>query len=112
MGGNARWTAAAIRMDGGGKITMDSSSGDGQGQRNGRRNGNGDSKIAMGNSSGDGQQWHNGLWNSEAIMVGDVMAMATTATMTEKLAAVAATTMTMTADVVGRIIHHRMRKGR
>ncbi len=39
MGGNARWMAAAIRMDGGGKIKMDSGSGDGKWQCNGRRNG-------------------------------------------------------------------------
>jgi hypothetical protein len=34
MGGN-RLTAAALRMDGGGKIMMDSGSSDGQRQRNG-----------------------------------------------------------------------------
>jgi hypothetical protein len=39
MGGNARWTAAAIRMDGGGKIKMDGSSGNGQHWHNGLRNG-------------------------------------------------------------------------
>jgi hypothetical protein len=39
MGGSARWTAVAIRMDGGGKIKMNSSSGNGQRRRNGRRNG-------------------------------------------------------------------------
>ncbi len=39
MGGNARWTAAAIRMDGGGKVKMDGSSGNGQRWRNGWRNG-------------------------------------------------------------------------
>ncbi len=38
MGGNARWMAVAIRMDGGGKIKMDGGSGDGQLWRNGRRN--------------------------------------------------------------------------
>ena len=37
MGGNARWTAAAFRMDSGGKIKMDGGSGDGQRQCNGRR---------------------------------------------------------------------------
>jgi hypothetical protein len=39
MGGNARWMAAAIGMDGGGKIKMDSGSSDGQQQCNGQRNG-------------------------------------------------------------------------
>jgi hypothetical protein len=39
MGGKARWMAAAITMDGGGKIVMDSSSGNGQGQRNKWREG-------------------------------------------------------------------------
>jgi hypothetical protein len=37
MGGNARWTAAAFRMDSSGKIKMDGGSGDGQRRRNGRR---------------------------------------------------------------------------
>ncbi len=37
MEGNARWTAAAFRMDSGGKIKMDGGSGDGQRRRNGRR---------------------------------------------------------------------------
>ena len=37
MGGNARWTAAAFRMDGGSEIKMDGSSGNGQRRRNGRR---------------------------------------------------------------------------
>jgi hypothetical protein len=45
MGGEARWTAVAIGMDGGGKIKMDGGSGDGQRRRNGRRNGE---TIAMG----------------------------------------------------------------
>jgi hypothetical protein len=39
MGGNVRWTAAAIRNDGGDKIKMDGSSGNGQRQCNGRQNG-------------------------------------------------------------------------
>jgi hypothetical protein len=34
MGSDARWTAAAIRMDCGGKIKMDGGSGDGQQRRN------------------------------------------------------------------------------
>ncbi len=80
MGGNARWTAAAIRIDSGGKIKMDGGSGDGQWRRNGRWNGkidvmgkaaamggntrwtaavitmDGSSKIAMdGGSSNDGR---------------------------------------------------------
>ncbi len=33
MGGNVRWMAGAIMMDGGSKIAMDSSSGDGQQRR-------------------------------------------------------------------------------
>jgi hypothetical protein len=45
MGGNARWMAAAIRMDGGGKITMDGGSGDGQRWCNGQQNGK---TIALG----------------------------------------------------------------
>jgi hypothetical protein len=77
MGGNARWTAAAIRMDSGGKIKMDSGSGDGQWRRNAQQNGgtnpmgkaaamggnarwtaavitmDGSSKIAMDGGSGD-----------------------------------------------------------
>jgi hypothetical protein len=39
MGGDARWMAAAIRMDGGGEIKMDGGSGNGQRRCNGRRNG-------------------------------------------------------------------------
>jgi hypothetical protein len=39
MGGNARWTAVAIRMDGDSKIKMDGGSGDGQRRCNGQRNG-------------------------------------------------------------------------
>ncbi len=46
MGGNARWTAAAITMDGSGVTTMDGSSGDGQQRRNGRQD---SGVIAMGN---------------------------------------------------------------
>jgi hypothetical protein len=38
MGGDARWTAATIRMDGGGKIKMDDVSGNGQRWCNGQRN--------------------------------------------------------------------------
>jgi hypothetical protein len=38
MGGNARWTVAAIRMDGGSEIKMDGGSGDGRWRRNGQRN--------------------------------------------------------------------------
>ncbi len=77
MGGNARWTAAAFRMDGGGKIKMDGGSGDGHWRRNGRQTSktnpmgkaaamggdvrwtaavitmDGGSKIAMDGSSGD-----------------------------------------------------------
>ncbi len=77
MGGNARWTAAAIRMDSSGEIKMDGGSGDGQWRCNGRRNGktnpmgkaaaiggdarwmaavitmDGSSKIAMDSGSGD-----------------------------------------------------------
>jgi hypothetical protein len=46
MGGNAIWTVAAIRMDGGGVIAMDGDSGDGQQcQGNGWKNGE---AIAMG----------------------------------------------------------------
>ncbi len=45
MGGEARWMAAAIMMDGGGVIAMDCSSGDGQQWRNGWRDGK---AIAMG----------------------------------------------------------------
>ncbi len=39
MGGDARWTATAIRMDSGGEIKMDGGSGDGQWRRNGQQNG-------------------------------------------------------------------------
>jgi hypothetical protein len=46
MGGNARWMAVAITMDGGGAIAIDGGNGDGQRQCNGQW----DSKlIAMGN---------------------------------------------------------------
>jgi hypothetical protein len=79
MGGNARWIAAVIMMHGG-------------------------SKIAMNGSSGDGQQRHNGWQNGKAIAMGDGTATAITATMTQKLAAAVATTMTTTAvDAVGRL---------
>jgi hypothetical protein len=37
IGGNARWTAVAIAMDGGGKIAMDSGSSNGQWRHNGWR---------------------------------------------------------------------------
>jgi hypothetical protein len=77
MGGNARWMAAAVRMDGGSKIKMDGGSGNGQWRCNWQRNGktnamgkaaamggnvrwmaavitmNGSSKIAMNDSSGN-----------------------------------------------------------
>ncbi len=77
MGGNARWRAAVITMNGGSKIAIDS-------------------------GSGNGQQRHNGWRNGEAIATGDGTATAMTATMTQKLlAAVVATTTTMTADAVG-----------
>jgi hypothetical protein len=77
MGGNARWMAAVITMDGG-------------------------SKIAMDGGSCERQQQHNGWWNSKAITMGVGTATATTVTMTQKLAAaVAMVTMTMTADSVG-----------
>jgi hypothetical protein len=107
MGGKARWTAAVITMDGG-------------------------SKIAMDGSSDNGQQQHNGWWNSKGIAMGNETAMVTTATITQKLAAVAAaaaatmttttmttttttmttTTMTTIVDAVGRNGHHQMRKWR
>jgi hypothetical protein len=45
-------------MDGGGNIAMDGSSSDGQGQRNGRRNGK-QSQWAM------GWQWHDGRHNRQ-----------------------------------------------
>jgi hypothetical protein len=48
MGDDARWTAAAIAMDGSSKIVMDSKSSDGQRWRNGWQ----DSKMnAMGNGT-------------------------------------------------------------
>ncbi len=50
MGGDARWTAAAIRMDGGGEIKMDG-------------------------GSGDGQRWRNGQWNGETNAMGKAAAM-------------------------------------
>ncbi len=83
IGGNVRWTAAGITMDDG-------------------------SKIAIDGGSGHGQQRHNGWQTGKAIAMGNGMAMATTAMMTQKLAAVAATTtMTTTADVVGRMASTR-----
>ncbi len=48
MGGDARWTAVAIRMDGGSVITMDGSSGNGQQRRNGQWDGK---AIAMGDGT-------------------------------------------------------------
>ncbi len=54
MGGNARWTAAAIRMDGSGKMKMDGGSGDGQRRCNGRQNGETNAMgkvVAMGGSA-------------------------------------------------------------
>jgi hypothetical protein len=51
MGGNTRWTAAAITMDG-------------------------SSKIAMDGSSGDGQRWHNGWQDSRVTVMGDGTAVA------------------------------------
>jgi hypothetical protein len=46
MGGDARWMAVAITMDGGGVIAMDTGSGNGQRQQNGQLDGK---AIAMGN---------------------------------------------------------------
>jgi hypothetical protein len=46
MGGNTRWTAAVIMMDGGSKIAMDGSSGNEQQRHNGWRNGE---AITIGN---------------------------------------------------------------
>ncbi len=46
MGGNARWMAAAIMMDGGGMIAMDGGSGNGQWRCNGWHD---NRMIAMGN---------------------------------------------------------------
>jgi hypothetical protein len=48
MGGNARWTAAAITMDRGGMIAMDGGSNDGQWWCNGRQDGK---TITMGNGT-------------------------------------------------------------
>jgi hypothetical protein len=53
MDGNASWMAAAITMDGGGKIEMDGSSGNGQRWHNGRQDGR---VIAMDNG-GAVAQW-------------------------------------------------------
>ncbi len=50
MGSNARWTAVAIRMDGGGKIKMDG-------------------------GSGNGQQWCNEQWNGKTNTMGKAAAM-------------------------------------
>ncbi len=48
MGGDVRWTAVAIMMDGSGKIMMDSGSGNGQPWCNGQQ----DSKaITIGNGT-------------------------------------------------------------
>jgi hypothetical protein len=49
MGGNARWTAVAIRMDGGGEIKMDRCSGNGQQRHNRRLN---DKTNTMGKAVG------------------------------------------------------------
>jgi hypothetical protein len=38
MGGNARWTAVVIKMDGSGEIKMDGTSGNGQRRHNGWQN--------------------------------------------------------------------------
>ncbi len=59
MGGNARWTTAAIRMDGSSKIMMDSGSGNGQQRRNGRPNGEtiAMGKVARWEAMQDGWQW-------------------------------------------------------
>ncbi len=61
MGGDARWTEAAIRMNGGGKIKMDSGSGDGQRRRKGRRNGK---SNAMGKAAAMGG---NARWTAAVI---------------------------------------------
>jgi hypothetical protein len=61
MGGNARWTAAAIRMDDGGKIKMDGGSGNGQWWCNGWRNGK---TNAMGNAVAMGG---NARWTAAVI---------------------------------------------
>jgi hypothetical protein len=63
MGGNARWTAVAIRMDGTGKIKMDGGSGDGQQRCNGRRNGE---TNAMGKAAAMGG---NVRWMAAVIMM-------------------------------------------
>ncbi len=76
MGGNARWMAAVIMMDGSSEFEMDG-------------------------GSGNGQQRHNGWWNSKAITMGDGTATAMTAMMTQKLAVAGATTTIMTVDAVG-----------
>ncbi len=48
MGGDARWTAVAIRIDGGSVIAMDSGSGNGQRRCNGRQDGK---AIVMGDGT-------------------------------------------------------------
>jgi hypothetical protein len=53
MGGNARWTTAAIRMDRGGNIKMDGGSGDGQQWRNYRRDGKNNSMGKVATMGGD-----------------------------------------------------------
>ncbi len=54
MGGNARWMAVAIRIDGGSKIKKDGGSGDGQrwcnGQQNGKTNAMGKAAAMEGNA--------------------------------------------------------------
>jgi hypothetical protein len=52
-GGDARWTAVVIIMDGGGKIVMDGGSGNGQWQRNGQKDGK---AITMGDGT-EVAQW-------------------------------------------------------
>jgi hypothetical protein len=63
MGGNARWMAVAIRMDGGGKIKMDGGSGNGQRRCNGRQNGK---TNAMGKAVAMGG---NARWTAAVIMM-------------------------------------------
>ncbi len=57
IGGNARWMAVAIMVDGSGKMAMDSGSGDEQWGHNGRQDGK---EITMGNGTAVAQwmaQW-------------------------------------------------------
>jgi hypothetical protein len=58
MGGDARWTTAAIRMDNGSKILMNGSIGNGLWRRNERRKGNtiATDKVAQWKATQDGQQ--------------------------------------------------------